>query len=504
MIPKAMKILSVCFFVGLSFFLTAGSPTTESKISPWLLKQYETRKKQEELPNALIYLKSEADLSHINKQVDRTQRLRAIFNTLVKTAQSSQSDLLVWLHSHNVKTRSYYISNMIVAEQISMELLTEIAQREDVLRVVGNPQIEQQLPQTMRESSDEQPKGPGANLVRIGATKVWEDFKVKGENIIVAGQDTGVSWNHVALKTHYRGWEGSQVNHAYSWHDSVHKNVGGNSSCGYDVTVPCDDHSHGTHTLGTVVGDDNLGNQIGVAPAAKWIACRNMDSGIGNPEMYTECFQWFLAPWPQNGDPIQDAKPELAAHVINNSWGCPKSEGCDGGEFERILKALKTAGIFVVASAGNNGSSCSSIDAGPAFHSDLVLSVGAVNHRSDTIAGFSSRGPSTYDNKIGPHVTAPGVDVRSAVPTGGYAEYGWSGTSRAGPHLVGVVALLWSADPSLIGNIEETERIIKQTAEPKTSTQTCGGVGGSAIPNNTFGYGIANVYEAVKYRLEPK
>lgn len=500
---KAIKLFYLTIFVGFSFFLTAGSPTTGSKISPWLLKQYETRINQEDLPNALIYLKSEADLSHINKTTGRTERIKAVFDTLVKTAQSSQSNLLSWLQSKNIKTRSYYISNMIVAEQISQDILMQIAQREDVLRVVGNPQVEQRLPQTIRKSSKE-PKGPGANLVRIGATKVWEDFKVTGENIIVAGQDTGVKWDHVALKNHYRGLEGSQTEHSYSWHDSVHKNIGGDSRCGYDVAVPCDDHGHGTHTLGTVVGDDNLGNQIGMAPGAKWIACRNMDSGIGNPEMYTECFQWFLAPWPQNGDSIQDAKPELAAHVINNSWGCPKSEGCDGGEFERVLKALRTAGIFVVASAGNDGSSCSSINSGPAFHSDLVLSVGAVNHRNDSIASFSSRGPSTYDHKIGPHVTAPGVDVRSAVPSGGYAEYGWSGTSMAGPHLVGVVALLWSADPSLIGNIEETERIIKQTAEAKTTTQTCNGVEGTAIPNNTFGYGIANVYQAIKYRIETK
>jgi subtilisin family serine protease len=217
--------------------------------------------------------------------------------------------------------------------------------------------------------------------------------------------------------------------------------------------------------------------------------------------MYVECFQWFLAPWPQKGDPIQDARPEMAPHVINNSWGCPKKEGCDGGEFERILKALRTAGIMVVVSAGNDGDSCSTIQDGPAFHSDLVLNVGAFNHRNDAIASFSSRGPSAFDNKIGPHVTAPGVNVRSAVSGGGYAETGWSGTSMAGPHVVGLVALLWSADPSLIGKIEETEALIKEKADPKTSSQSCGGVSGSARPNNTYGYGLGNAYEVVKSRL---
>ncbi|MFM8315082.1 MAG: S8 family serine peptidase, partial [Deltaproteobacteria bacterium] len=469
-----LRVFSTLVICGLSFFLLAGKTSSHSKISDWLLKKYKTQSQRDELPTVLIFMKEEADFSKINQKAPRAERIKHVFHQLVKTSQKSQIDLLAWLESEKISARSFYINNMIVADKVSLEQLEQIAQREDVLNIVGNPPMPQTLPKVMRESDDE-PKGPGANLVRLGAVKVWDEFKVKGENIVVAGQDTGVRWDHAALKSHYRGWDGKSADHSYSWHDSVHKNIGGSSSCGYDSTTPCDDHSHGTHTLGTVVGDDSQGNQIGVAPSAKWVACRNMDSGIGSPEMYVECFQWFLAPWPQNGDPIQDARPELAPHVINNSWGCPKSEGCEGNEFERILKALRAAGIFVVVSAGNDGSSCGSLNTGPAFHSDLVLSVGAMNHRTDTIASFSSRGPSSFDNKIGPHVTAPGVDVRSAVPSGGYAESGWSGTSMAGPHLVGLVALLWSSDPSLVGNIEATEELIRSTAEPKTSTQTCGG-----------------------------
>ena len=189
---------------------------------------------------------------------------------------------------------------------------------------------------------------------------------------------------------------------------------------------------------------------------------------------------------------------EMAPHVINNSWGCPRSEGCEGGEFERILNALRAAGIFVVVSAGNDGPGCSTIKDGPAFHSDAAFSVGAMDHRNDAIASFSSRGPSIFDNKVGPDVSAPGVNVRSCVKSGGYAEYGWSGTSMAGPHVVGMVALLWSTHPKLIGNIEQTESILRSTSEFKSTTQQCGGTPGSSRPNNTFGFGIANVFEAVK------
>jgi len=387
-------LIVVCSVISVSQTVLASGG--QAKISPWLLNQFS---RGDENPTVLIYMKEEADLSKIKSTLSRDERLRKVFAELVKTAQRSQTSLLNYLASEKISARSYYVSNLIVADHVSKSQLEAIAERDDVLKVVGNPSLPNRMPSTAFPSI-EVPRGPGANLVRIGATKVWDEYKVHGENIVVAGQDTGVKWDHKALKSHYRGWNGSAADHSYSWHDSVHKSVGGSSSCGYELSSPCDDHNHGTHTLGTVVGDDQEGNQIGMAPGAKWIACRNMDDGIGSPEMYTECFQWFMAPWPQNGDAIKDARPEMAPHVINNSWGCPKSEGCDGGEFERILKATRAAGIFVVVSAGNEGSSCSTIKDGPAFHSDLVLSVGAIDHRNDAIASFSSRGPSIFDKKI--------------------------------------------------------------------------------------------------------
>jgi serine protease AprX len=475
----------------------AADPAWLSKASPWLLHQYEMNQAQAKYPKILVYMKAHASFAHIKTTSERTKRTKAVFSALTQTAKTSQADLVAWLDSKKLKYRSYYVSNMIAVDQVSKAHFNQILQRPDVLRVVGNPRIRNALPSSTSQSLNS-PKGPGQNLIRIGAPRVWDEFKNRGENIIVAGQDTGVRWDHKALLPHYRGWNGVTADHSYSWHDAVHQSIGGASSCGYDLDTPCDDHDHGTHTIGTIVGDDYAGNQIGVAPGARWIGCRNMDGGIGNPETYTECFQWFLAPWPQRGDPVEDARPELAPHVINNSWGCPRSEGCDGTEFERILSAMKAAGIFVVASAGNEGSGCASIMSGPAFHTDLLMSVGAINHRDDAIAAFSSRGPSTFDNQIGPHVSAPGVDVRSAVRSGGYSEFGWSGTSMAGPHIAGMVALLWSVEPKLIGQIDETHRRITATAEGKFSTQNCGGTPGSARPNNTFGHGIADVYEAIR------
>jgi subtilisin family serine protease len=247
--------------------------------------------------------------------------------------------------------------------------------------------------------------------------------------------------------------------------------------------------------MGSVVGDDGGANKVGMAPGARWIGCRNMDAGSGKPSTYLDCFEWLLAPYPQGGDPQVDGKPEMAPNVINNSWGCDETEGCQGQEFVQAIINLETAGILMVASAGNSGSACSTINAQPASVSDHTLSVGAHDHRTNAIAGFSSRGPSTLDGKIGPDVSAPGVSIRSSLRGGGYGSM--SGTSMAGPHVVGEVALLWSAVPALKGKLAQTTDVITHSAKATTSTQTCGGVSGSSIPNNTFGYGLIDAYAAV-------
>jgi serine protease AprX len=450
--------------------------------------------------DVIVLMQEQADLSAADMIVDRSEKVRFVYNTLKQTAELSQASLVQNLKRKSISHKRFLSLNAIAIEKVDLALLLELATRSDVRKIIADPLFRMpELPGVLDRllMPELAQLAPGENIVSTGAPNVWNISQ--GEGIVVAGQDTGIQWDHPALKNQYRGWDGTQADHTYSWHDAIKTDISGSPNpCGRNISVPCDDHGHGTHTIGTVVGDDGAANKIGMAPRAKWIGCRNMDNGVGRPSTYIECFDFFLAPFPQTGNVFSDGRPDLAAHVVNNSWGCPASELCEGEEFVPVLENLFRAGVFIVASAGNEGPGCSTISDAPAHHSQLTFSVGAHNHKTGAIAGFSSRGPSGFDGAIGPDVTAPGVSIRSSTPGNGYQGAMWSGTSMAGPHVVGQVALMWGANRNLIGNIARTSEIIRLTATPKTSTETCGGISGQLIPNNTFGYGLINAERAVR------
>ena len=452
--------------------------------------------------SALVIMKEQADLSGAENIDDVQEKRRYVYDQTRNTALKAQVDIVQWLNEQNVKFRRFHIANMLALYDVSPSLIEKIAERKDVEKIVSNPSVKLDLPTlSLGDNSRNVLDAIGQNIISTGASKVWTEFNNRGRGIVVAGQDTGIQWNHPALIKQYRGYQETGVVHDYNWHDAVHADVGnGSNRCGYDTAAPCDDNAHGTHTVGTIVGDEGSVNTIGMAPDAKWIGCRNMDAGVGTPATYIECFEFFLAPYPQNGNPMMDGDTSKTPDVINNSWGCPQDEGCEGSEMLFVVKALSAAGVMVVVSAGNDGPGCATIKDQPAHLSGDVLSVGAIDYRTGEIANFSSRGPSAFTGLIGPDLTAPGVTIRSAVPGSKYAQYGWSGTSMAGPHVAGAVALLWSIRPELYGKIKETAEILTKTADPKTASQTCGSVPGSSIPNNTFGFGILNIYNAVSNR----
>jgi subtilisin family serine protease len=461
----------------------------QRKIAPWVMEHTENGAEAE----FLVILGDKADISGAKTLQSKREKGQFVRDALLSKAQQSQAPLLRWLSARNIPYRSFYIVNAIWVKA-TRPVALEIALRPEVERIEGNPRIRNVEPvkvteQELRAASESITAvttiEPGVSFIR--APEVWSQG-FTGQGIVIGGADTGVEWNHPALINHYRGWDGATASHDYNWHDSVHS---GGGSCGFNSLVPCDDDNHGTHTLGTAVGGDGGVNQIGVAPGAKFIACRNMDQGNGQPSTYIECMEWFLAPYPVNGTPAQ-GDPGKAPDITTNSWVCPPSEGCSVTTLQAAVEAQRAAGIMMVVAAGNSGSNCSTVMDPPSFY-DAMFTVGAISSSTGTIASFSSRGPVTIDgsNRRKPDITAPGVSVRSAVRGGLYASL--SGTSMATPHTAGAVALLWSARPELRHQIADTENILDDAAVDVAST-SCGSNG---VPNNTYGFGRLDIKAAV-------
>jgi subtilisin family serine protease len=432
---------------------------------------------------ALIVLSEQADLSAAAALPTKVAKGRYVVNSLRDVASRTQAPIIALLDRRGIPYQAFWVVNMIQVTG-NRALMDELAARADVKQIDANPHVRTDLPVPGALDAPDQVNRIEWNVLKVKAQRVWA-LGFKGEGRVVAGADTGVQWDHPALKSHYRGWNGTNANHDYNWHDATAAHS----------PTPFDPHSHGTFTVSQMVGDDGSGNQIGVAPGAKWIACRNMDpSGTGSPTTYTECFQFLIAPYPVGGNPNQ-GDPTKAPDSINNSWGCPPSEGCSANTLMQIVNNVRAAGIFPAVAAGNSGPSCSSITDPPALY-DGSVTVGATDSLNH-IASFSSRGPVTVDgsNRRKPDISAPGVNIRGAVPTNAYAS-GWSGTSMATPHIAGSVALLWQAKPSLIGNIDATELLLEKKAVHIKTVETCGGTAGK-VPNNVFGYGVLNIYRAV-------
>ena len=461
----------------------------QAKVDPWVLE------KSNSDTEFIVFLSEQADLSGAATFQTKAEKGRFVFNALRRVAAVTQPAVLARLKALGADCRSYWIANMIWVRG-DQDVVRRMAEREDVFHIYANPSV--RLREMPHSSFSEKSKAPSTvewNIALVGAPDVWT-FGIDGQGAVVAGQDTGYFWSHPALINQYRG--GPSGDHAYNWHDSVHS--GGGSTCGADSPEPCDDHGHGTHTMGTIVGDDGVGNQVGMAPGARWIGCRNMDQGVGTPTTYAECYQFFLAPTDLSDE---NPDPSKAPDVINNSWGCPPDEGCtDPNVLLSVVQSIRAAGIVTVHSAGNDGSSCSTVGDPSAIY-DESFSVGATNS-SDDIASFSSRGPVTIDgsNRLKPDISAPGVDIRSSTVGGGYG--GNSGTSMAGPHVAGLVALVLSAKPELTGDVDAVENVIEQTALSLTTAQGCGGDAGDAVPNNVFGWGRIDALAAINSLVDYK
>lgn len=401
----------------------------------------------------------------------------AVLEELKDTSQASQQNVLKYLEQEADKGNAEDIQSFHIVNGLAVTATKEVADK------VGEfAEVEKVLPNEKRhlhETAVNKTKAQTSelkhvewNIGQIGAPAVWEKG-FDGKGIVVASIDSGVDWDHPALKDKYRGYneETGKVNHEFNWFDAV----GGE-------TTPYDDDGHGTHVTGTMVGSEPDGsNQIGAAPGAKWIAVKAFDKlGVATDADLLEAAQWILSPIDSKGN----ERPDLAPDIVNNSWGGGK--GLDEW-YRDVVKAWSAAGIFPEFSAGNtsfsNTGGPGSIEV-PANYPES-FATGATDERNE-LAGFSLLGPSPY-GEIKPDITAPGVDIRSSAPGGGYKRF--DGTSMAGPAVSGVVALLYQAAPSL--SVNQLKDILRDTAIPLVDEEY------PEYPNNGYGSGLVNAPAAV-------
>ena len=500
-----LKLVTLCVLMVIIWFIATSLSRSPAEIDPRVLEDTADGKTAQ----FLVFFKQQLDLQALSPSIsDRNLQGKHLIDGLMAVATDTQKSARAYLEFAGVRYIPFWIAN-VIAVRGDRSVVDALARFPEVVLIEPDRAFTVELDAA---NSDDILSGvsliPAAvqpNLAQVHAPEVWASGET-GIGSVYAVADTGVYWQHSALISQYRGWDGATATHDYNWWDAVHLDInGGGNPCGFSAQSPCDDYGHGTHVAGIGVGDDGYGHQIGMAPGARWIACRNMDSGVGRPSTYMECFQFFLAPTRLDGS---NPRPDLRPDVISNSYSCPDTELCSVHSMELVLEAVRAAGIFMSVSAGNNGPGCETI-ADPPGLEQSVFTVGAAAS-NNVIASFSSRGPVTVDLEplMKPNLVAPGVSIYSSLKGGGYGYK--SGTSMAAPHVAGAVTLLWGAFPSLRRDVTATEILLANTALPLTSLLDgmlpCGDDSPDSVPNNTYGWGLLDVkaaYDAY-WPLQPK
>ncbi|GIV64345.1 MAG: hypothetical protein KatS3mg045_1684 [Bellilinea sp.] len=422
----------------------------------------------------ILVMAEQPDLSAAY-EMDWEARGWYVYNTLKETAERTQAPVIAALEAAGVRYQSFIAGNEIYVFDGSRAVLTSALWAGEIQEVRAPVEITLAAPRFELIQPGPAPQNliqtTAWGLADTHALDFWTQFGLRGEGVRVASIDTGAQWDHPALRE------------AYACKDNP-----SSPACWRDATalcpssLPCDDHGHGTHTIGTMIGSDSptVSERVGMAPGTQWIACKGCNSASCSGLHLAACADWLLAP---------GGNPNNRPQVVNNSWGGP------GGNLWFAVKvdAWRAAGIFPVFSAGNDGDKgCSSLNSPGDYPQSFSV---AAHSQSGLIASFSSRGPSTIAGQpyTKPNLSAPGVSILSAWP--GNAWVYSSGTSMAAPHVAGAAALLYSCAPALRGNMTALFELLQQTADPPIFSGSCGTPDGG-LSNYTYGYGYLNVLRA--------
>lgn len=488
------KRIFVSALVAVLPVVVAAAPESETPTSVRIDPELEASMRIHGEAAILIDFAERPDLSPA-ATMDWEARGQFVVDQLRSTAERTQARVQTYLRSEGVAFRSFWIDNLILIPSATRRILDDLATfheieilRADQPMMVIEPVAKAQAPTGGRSVEP--------NISHVNADQVW-GMGFDGTGMVVAGIDTGVRYTHEVLLPRYRGnLGGGLYSHDYNWLDGVDGSA----------SAPTDDHGHGSHTVGTMVGDDGGSNQVGMAPGATWIACDGCDGSSCSTSGLLGCAEWVAAPYPV-GDP-SSPNPSKRPHVVNNSWGnCGQSYNA---WYQGVVDSWHAAGVYPVFANVNSINcgypsppGCNTVG-NPGRYGN-VTGVGSTGQSNGAYAAHSNWGPTDDPDTINPNgfpsvkpqVVAPGVNIRSALNWNNASYGSWDGTSMSAPHVAGLIALVWQAAPCLVGNYAETENIIQASAVPIPYATNCGGEGPGNIPNMATGWGEIDALEAV-------
>ncbi|ETV64605.1 hypothetical protein H257_18528 [Aphanomyces astaci] len=449
-------------------FVALATAAVTAKISVQVHRNLEVAK----LSNVVV--KFDCDEAHVNHRrrlkdgASRSETIESVVDSLKEhttTSQASVKSLLAnQVGSMAVDVATTWIDCSMYIDNASNDLVDKIA---------ALPQVEsiyEPVARALDESiSDDQPASAvdAVNqwgIDKIQAPELWAKG-IKGDGIVVGIIDSGVRYTHKWLKSNWR--------QEYGWFDPYKK-----------TELPNDQTGHGTRAVGTIAGTQG----IGVAPNAQWIACKGWNATYLEQHMLVQCAQFMLCPHDKDGNNRNCSK---APHVINNSWG----KYTKNFWMEDTIAAWREAGIIPVFSNGNTGLKGCAYSSYPAA-SPHVIAVGFTDS-SDFLSPHSSLGPSV-ENRYKPDISAPGVGIRSASSVNDVDDLWGSGSSTASPHVSGAIALYLSANEG--ASYDQVYTALTNNVDTDTLSppnKSCGDIPNTQYPNNLFGYGRLNIFNAV-------
>jgi subtilisin family serine protease len=422
-------------------------------------------------------------------KLTRLEKQKMIHAELLATASASQDALRTDLQARGFAVKTFWLGNTMHIKQATPALIKELRDRKSIIEIEAVKEVGRINEPMVHEVFEKLPelttnKAVEWNIAIINADKIWN--VTKGYEVTIANIDTGVRYTHQAVVRRYRGNRASDgFDHDYNWHDPN------------GTPYPFDNNGHGTHTMGTIIGDD-LVSGIGVAPEALWIAAKGCASSSCSNIDLISSFQYLFAPTRQDGS---GADVGYAPAVISNSWG----GGQGSTTFLPYIEPHVEAGTVVAFSQGNSGSGCGTANSPGDL--DVVIGVGSTNV-NDQLSSFSSRGPGPNRadfNQQKPDISAPGERVLSAYYTSDTAYATLSGTSMACPHIAGVIALM--LDVNQVLTVSDVRTILSETSTrglpaPVGGLTTCNGIPYTSYPNYHYGWGRVDAAAAVTAALE--